>query len=164
MKITVADLETPIGPMRVAATEAGLCSVDFLDRWDLIQRRLEKRFGTISLEVSGETFGVVPRLKAYYGGAIENFGSLPFDPGGTPFQQTVWCALRDIPRGETWSYADLAAHIGSPTAVRAVGATNGRNPLSVVVPCHRVIGKGGELRGYAGGLDRKRWLLALEAL
>ena len=164
MIITLADLETPLGPMRVAATATGLCAVDFLDRWNIIHSRLEKRFGTIAPNTNGETFGVVPRLEAYYKGAVENFDGIPFDPGGTAFQQTVWRALREIPRGKTWSYADLAAHIGSPAAVRAVGATNGRNPLSIVVPCHRVIGKGGELRGYAGGLDRKRWLLSMEAL
>ena len=162
MKITLADLETPIGPMRIAATPTGLCSVDFTERWDLIRRRLLQRFGNLTESSEGETFGVIPKLAAYYSGAIESFNHIPFDPGGTPFQQTVWQALREIPRGTTWSYAQLAAHIGSPTAVRAVGATNGRNPLSIVVPCHRVIGKGGELRGYAGGLHRKRWLLSLE--
>ncbi len=162
MKITLADLDTPIGPMRIAATPAGLCSVDFTERWDLIRRRLLQRFGNLTESGEGETFGVVPQLTAYYSGATESFKHIPLDPGGTPFQQTVWQALQEIPRGTTWSYGQLAAHIGSPTAVRAVGATNGRNPLSIVVPCHRVIGKGGELRGFAGGLHRKRWLLALE--
>jgi methylated-DNA-[protein]-cysteine S-methyltransferase len=83
--------------------------------------------------------------------------------GGTDFQRSVWKALRDIPAGETRSYGQLAAAIGIPKAVRAVGLANGANPVGVIVPCHRVIGSGGKLTGYAGGLERKRWLLAHEA-
>jgi len=82
---------------------------------------------------------------------------------GTPFQRQVWAGLRTIPYGETWSYGELAAAIGRPGASRAVGLANGRNPVSVVVPCHRVVGSGGSLTGYGGGLERKKWLLDLEA-
>ena len=88
--------------------------------------------------------------------------TFPVDGGGTPFQQKVWAALRQIPCGETWSYSDLADVVGRPSATRAVGMINGRNPISIVVPCHRVIGKDGSLTGYGGGLDRKRWLLQHE--
>ncbi len=102
------------------------------------------------------------QLDAYFAGELTEF-ELPLAPRGTPFQCTVWDALRAIPYGQTTSYRDVASTIGRPTATRAVGAANGRNPISIVVPCHRVIGAGGALTGYGGGLERKRHLLALEA-
>jgi methylated-DNA-[protein]-cysteine S-methyltransferase len=101
------------------------------------------------------------QLDAYFAGEITSF-DLPLSPRGTPFQQRVWAALRDIPFGETTSYGELARRIGDPKAVRAVGAANGRNPLPLVVPCHRVIGADGSLVGFGGGMDRKRWLLQHE--
>jgi methylated-DNA-[protein]-cysteine S-methyltransferase len=102
------------------------------------------------------------QLDAYFAGELREF-DLPLRPHGTPFQLAVWDALREIPYGQTASYADVARRIGRPTAARAVGHANGRNPLAVVVPCHRVIGSDGSLTGYAGGLEMKRVLLALEA-
>lgn len=101
------------------------------------------------------------QLDAYWSGDLFDF-DLPLAPGGTPFQNKVWAALRTIPYGKTASYGDIARKIGSPTASRAVGAANGRNPIAIVVPCHRVIGANGTLTGYAGGLDMKRALLAHE--
>jgi methylated-DNA-[protein]-cysteine S-methyltransferase len=98
------------------------------------------------------------QLAAYWDGALSSF-DVRLGPGGTPFQQRVWAALRTIPYGQTWSYARLADEIGQPSAVRAVGAANGRNPVFLVVPCHRVVGSDGTLVGYAGGLDAKRFLL-----
>jgi methylated-DNA-[protein]-cysteine S-methyltransferase len=97
-------------------------------------------------------------------GDIASLDGIPTESDGTPFQREVWAALRQIPAGETWSYGRLAAHIGRPAAVRAVGLANGANPIGVVVPCHRVIGASGGLTGYAGGLERKRWLLAHEGV
>jgi methylated-DNA-[protein]-cysteine S-methyltransferase len=102
------------------------------------------------------------KIDAYFSGDIGALGSIVWRGLGTPFQQTVWDALCTIPDGRTLSYAGLAAQIGRPTAVRAVGLANGSNPISVVVPCHRVIGSDGSLTGYGGGLERKRWLLAHE--
>ena len=102
------------------------------------------------------------QLDAYWAGDLFDF-DLPLAAGGTPFQQRVWAALRTIPYGKTASYGDIARKIGSPTASRAVGAANGRNPIAIVVPCHRVIGANGTLTGYAGGLDMKRQLLAHES-
>ncbi len=102
------------------------------------------------------------QLHAYFAGELMEF-ALPLDPEGTPFQLTVWAALREIPFGGTESYGQLAERIGCPGAARAVGLANGRNPLAVVVPCHRVIGADGSLTGYGGGLERKRLLLAHEA-
>ena len=105
---------------------------------------------------------VAEQLRAYFMGELREF-DVPLAPHGTPFQQRVWAALRDIPYGATVSYAELAAAVGRPGAARAVGAANGRNPIAVVIPCHRVIGASGTLTGYGGGLPRKRLLLDLEA-
>jgi len=101
------------------------------------------------------------QLEAYFAGELREF-DLPLTPEGTPFQRKVWEALRDIPWGETRSYSELAAAIGRPTASRAVGAANGKNPLPIVIPCHRVIGSTGKLTGFGGGLDVKAGLLRLE--
>ena len=101
------------------------------------------------------------QLRAYFAGELRRF-ELPLAFGGTPFQQRVWRTLCEIPYGETISYGELARRIGRPTASRAVGLANGQNPISIVVPCHRVIGANGSLTGYGGGLERKRWLLAHE--
>lgn len=103
------------------------------------------------------------RLEAYFAGDLDALSAIEVRPAsGTAFQRRVWEELRRIPAGETISYAELARRIGRPSAVRAVGAANGRNPIALVVPCHRVIGKDGSLTGYAGGLERKRWLLEHE--
>ncbi|MDR2985272.1 MAG: methylated-DNA--[protein]-cysteine S-methyltransferase [Nocardiopsaceae bacterium] len=101
------------------------------------------------------------QLDAYFDGELIKF-DLPLSLDGSRFQRTVWAALQDIPYGETISYGELAGRIGQPSASRAVGLANGRNPVSIVVPCHRVIGANGSLTGYGGGMDRKRFLLALE--
>lgn len=102
------------------------------------------------------------QLRAYFAGHLQRF-DLPIKAEGTPFQQRVWAALCEIPYGETISYGELARRIGQPTASRAVGLANGQNPISIIVPCHRVIGADGTLTGYGGGLERKRWLLAHES-
>ena len=101
------------------------------------------------------------QLDEYFAGRRRSF-DLDLEPVGTPFQQDVWAALRRIPYGETRTYGDIAAELGRPTAARAVGAANGRNPISIVIPCHRLVGSTGALTGYAGGLERKRALLVLE--
>ena len=106
--------------------------------------------------------GLVEQLEEWFAGTRRSF-DVPLRVSGTPFQREVWDALATIPYGETWSYAKLAAAIGRPRAVRAVGLANGRNPVSVVVPCHRVVGADGALTGYGGGLAAKEWLLAHEA-
>jgi methylated-DNA-[protein]-cysteine S-methyltransferase len=103
------------------------------------------------------------QLNEYFAGSRQEF-TLPLRPQGTTFQRRVWDALIEIPYGVTWSYGELARRIDNPNASRAVGLANGRNPISIVVPCHRVIGANGTLTGYGGGLERKRWLLAHEGL
>ena len=102
------------------------------------------------------------QLRAYFDGKLAGF-DLPLAPRGTPFQQRVWKALLDIPYGRTASYGEIAAVINEPGKARAVGAANGQNPIAIIIPCHRVIGSHGELVGYGGGLDTKRWLLELES-
>jgi methylated-DNA-[protein]-cysteine S-methyltransferase len=103
----------------------------------------------------------VDQLDDYFAGKRRDF-DVPLAPSGTDFQLRVWAALREIPYGETWSYLELATKVGNPKACRAVGLANGRNPIAVIVPCHRVIGADGSLTGYGGGVDRKRLLLDLE--
>lgn len=105
---------------------------------------------------------VESQLRAYFVGELDRF-ELPLAPRGTDFQRRVWTALQAIPSGETRSYASIAKQVESPDAVRAVGAANGANPIAIIIPCHRVIASDGTLHGYAGGLERKRWLLDLEA-
>jgi len=111
---------------------------------------------------SRESGGVRAAFAKYFAGDVSALDAIDVDPGGTPFQSKVWLTLREIGAGETWSYEDLARRVGSPAAMRAVGAANGANPIPLVLPCHRVIGKSGKLVGYGGGLDRKAWLLRHE--
>jgi methylated-DNA-[protein]-cysteine S-methyltransferase len=105
----------------------------------------------------------VEQLNDYLAGERTSF-DLPLEPRGTEFQQTVWKELQEIPFGETWSYLDLALAVGSKEHTRAVGLANGKNPIAIVIPCHRVIGSDGSLTGYAGGLDKKKWLLEHEGV
>jgi methylated-DNA-[protein]-cysteine S-methyltransferase len=145
----VHSVETPIGPLLLSAEHGRLSGVTFA-------ARAETRSGEpVLLEAEAQ-------LHAYFAGELERF-ELPLTPRGTAFQLSVWEALLEIPYGRTTTYSELAAAIGRPSACRAVGAANGRNPLAVIVPCHRVIGAAGALTGYGGGLERKRLLLALEA-
>ncbi len=150
-------IPTPLGPLTAAATERGLAGLWFDGQ--------QHHPGTLDApHDDGQRFIVQARreLAAYFAGAAVRF-RVPLDPQGTPFQRAVWQALAAIPSGCYESYGALAARLGRPTAARAVGAAVGRNPVSIVVPCHRVLGRGGALTGYAGGLERKRALLALEA-
>jgi len=122
------------------------------------------RFGAKAASVSADPLllDAADQLRAYFAGKLREF-DLPLAPRGTPFQLSVWDAVSAIPYGSTATYAEIAAAVGRPSACRAVGAANGRNPLPVIVPCHRVIGAAGALTGYGGGLERKRFLLDLEA-
>lgn len=150
---------SPLGDIVIAATDVGLAGL-----WFVGQRHMPDTDAwpdSDSLAIARETRR---QLDAYFAGRLAVF-DLPLDlRGGTPFQQSVWQALLDVRAGATTSYGELAARIGRPAAARAVGAAVGRNPVSIVVPCHRVIGSAGALTGYAGGLARKRELLRLEGL
>ena len=160
--VTVRRLLGPLGPMVAAATDRGLCLLEFADR-PLLPRELGALTGRGAPALGDHP--LLDRLEAqldqYFTGSRRAF-DLPLDAGGTPFQREVWAALRLIPYGKTISYAELARRVGRPEARRAVGAATGRNPLSIVIPCHRVVGSDGALTGYGGGLWRKKLLLELE--
>lgn len=150
-------LDTACGALLVAIDETGLRHVDFMDGLRTLPNQDEWQRDSEALAP------YLAQFRAYFAGELQRF-TLPLAAQGTPFQQAVWQALCDIPYGETRSYRDIALAIGKPTAMRAVGAANGRNPLSIIVPCHRVIGRDGSLTGYAGGLPIKQALLKLEGI
>ncbi len=156
IRYTVAD--SPLGPLLLAATHRGICRLSF----DEDEERLRRRYpdATIIRDDEGLSGLMAGALQAIEAPAAAR--NLPVDLVGTPFQRAVWAELLKIPPGETRSYADIAAAIGQPGAVRAVGTANGSNPVAVLVPCHRVVRSDGSLGGYAGGLERKRRLLQAE--
>jgi len=154
-------IPSPLGPITLCANDQGLLGV-WLARQTSQPGDLGRPAGDHPIIVLAGT-----ELADYFAGHFtrqRRTFSVPLAAVGTPFQMQVWQALRAIPYGQTWSYQDLAESIDRPTAARAVGMANGKNPLSIVVPCHRVIGKSGRLTGYAGGVERKAWLLEHEAL
>jgi methylated-DNA-[protein]-cysteine S-methyltransferase len=157
-----AAFESPIGTITIAVRDGRLCALSFADYQPSQVRWLERRFGAITFQPAPNPIGIITALTAYFDGDLTAFDRIELDAGGTPFRARVWSELRKVPAGRTVSYGELAMKIGSPGAVRAVGAANGGNPISIVVPCHRVIGSDGRLVGYGGGLDRKRWLLRHE--
>jgi len=164
----VDHLATPIGDLAIVADAAGaLRALGWYGGSGGSSRLLEelrRQDGRAALlEPRKNPNGLTAALKAYFRGDVGVIDDLPVAAFGTEFQRSVWGALREIPCGTTVAYSDLARRIGRPAAVRAVGLANGSNPVAVVVPCHRVVGKDGTLTGYGGGLDRKRWLLAHEA-
>jgi methylated-DNA-[protein]-cysteine S-methyltransferase len=154
-------VETPAGAFWLAAKDGALVAAAFAEAAPRLLARLESRFGPLDVRASADPAGAAAALRRFLAGDLASLEAVPVDTGGTPFQKDVWAALRAIPAGSTITYAELARRVGRPRAVRAVGAANGANPVSIVVPCHRVVGKDG-LRGYAGGLPRKAWLLGHE--
>lgn len=148
-------VDSPVGPLTLVA-EDGVLTGLYMESQR--HRPAEETFG----EVHAGPFGAaVEQVAAYFAGELDTF-DLPLSLRGTPFQRTVWSALREIPYGETISYGELAQQIGKPSAARAVGLANGKNPIGIIVPCHRVVGAGGDLTGYGGGLERKQYLLEFE--
>lgn len=153
--LAVSTLDSPVGTLRLVAHDTALVAV----LWP------EEKAGRVTFATDPQaatSHAIIDKaavqINEYFAGDRRTF-DLPLDPQGTEFQRQVWWSLADIPFGETSTYGKQAAHVGRPTAVRAVGAANGRNPLSIVLPCHRVVGANGKLTGFAGGLDSKRWLL-----
>ncbi len=162
--IVVTLVASPLGPLVAAATEAGLCMLEFADRKKLPQQAAELRRWFARPVVPGTnrfTDQAARELEEYFAGSRTDF-TVPLVLGGTPFQEMVWRELLRIPYAQTISYEALARRIGKPTAQRAVGMANGRNRIPIIIPCHRVIQKNGQLRGYGGGLWRKKFLLDLE--
>lgn len=154
---------TPIGiALLVTDTEGALRGLDWEDYEPRMRQLLRLQYGAATLLDGRAPENVRAALTAYFAGDLDRLKSIPWRVAGTPFQRNVWTALRAIPTGTTLSYGALAVRLDVPKAVRAVGHANGANPISVVIPCHRVIGANGSLTGYGGGLDRKRWLLEHE--
>jgi methylated-DNA-[protein]-cysteine S-methyltransferase len=158
---------TPCGEMLVATDEEGaLRGLDWTDHEGRLRRLLQLHYGpeVVQLRPRSSVSDARSAVEAYLEGDLQAIDAVTVKSGGTPFQREVWAALRTIPAGTTLSYGALAAQLNRPAAVRAVGLANGSNPISVVVPCHRVIGADGSLTGYGGGLSRKRWLLEHEGV
>ena len=150
--------DTPVGRLLIAGDENGLRYISFAKSHYSAPVITPEEDWVVSEKPLKEA---VKQLKAYFSGKLQHF-DLPLAPEGTEFQQKVWKALRNIKFGTTASYGDIAAQIGNPAASRAVGMANGRNPISIIVPCHRIIGSNGKLVGYGGGLSHKETLLKLE--
>ncbi|MGW2718456.1 methylated-DNA--[protein]-cysteine S-methyltransferase [Streptomyces sp. NPDC001492] len=148
-------IDSPYGPLTLVADDGVLCGLYMTEQR---HRPPEESFGARDETLFAEA---EEQLEAYFSGDLKEF-TLELHLNGTPFQRTVWDQLREIPYGETRSYGELAAALGNPSASRAVGLANGKNPIGIIVPCHRVVGANGSLTGYGGGLDRKRRLLDFE--
>lgn len=140
-------VQSPVGPLTLEGTETALLAL---------------RFGALGQDSVSPVLELAARQLAEYFAGERRVFTVPLSPAGTPFQKGVWEALQSIPYGETSTYGAVAQRIGNPKACRAVGMANNRNPLPIFIPCHRVVGRGGSLTGYAGGLDRKQFLLDLE--
>lgn len=158
METTHVVIDSLVGPLTLVATDGALSGL-FMDMQR--HRPSDETFGAPGDPGSEPFASVAEQLDAYFAGDLTEF-DMPLNLHGTPFQQRVWEALQEIPYGETTTYGELAVEIGRPSASRAVGLANGRNPVSLIVPCHRVVGSTGSLTGYGGGLDRKRYLLDFE--
>lgn len=167
MRIRTDSVSSPIGEVRFAVSQGGsregaLCLLGFEDGWKFLVQVLQGRCGPVEETRSGAPPEIGRALKAYFDGDLRALDTLAVDPTGTEFQLRVWSALRRIPAGKTASYGELARRLRIPGAARAVGAANGSNPISLVIPCHRVIASDGGLGGYGWGLPRKEWLLRHE--
>jgi methylated-DNA-[protein]-cysteine S-methyltransferase len=157
MSLAYKIMDSPVGKLKLVASEKGLVAI----LWENDKPRRVPLADLVEDSTQNVLVETERQLGEYFAGKRQPF-SLPLDMRGTPFQKDVWEALLGIPFGETRSYGQLATQLGNPTASRAVGAANGRNPISIVVPCHRVIGASGKLTGFAGGLDVKARLLEIE--
>lgn len=161
--LTLERIATPVGEVLLVTDANGAVrALDFADYEARMMRLLARHLPGFVLKAGRAPEPVRRAVIAYFDGDLAALDGLAVKTGGTAFQRTVWAALRAIPPGQTRSYGQLAAAIGSPRAVRAAGLANGQNPVAVIVPCHRVIGSNGALTGYAGGLERKLWLLRHE--
>ncbi|MGL4725254.1 MAG: methylated-DNA--[protein]-cysteine S-methyltransferase [Scandinavium sp.] len=156
---------TPLGPLWLLCDEQfRLRAVEWEEHSDRMVQLLDLHYRSEGYQrvAASNPDGLSDKMKAYFEGDLSVIDTLPSETAGTPFQREVWKALRSIPCGQVMHYGQLAQALGRPGAARAVGAANGSNPVSVVVPCHRVIGSNGTMTGYAGGVQRKEWLLRHE--
>jgi len=157
MTLAFKEIHTPVGRLKLVTSEAGLIAV----LWENDSSRRVRLGSMIAVAHHPILVKTENQLRSYFAGSLSDF-TVPLELRGTDFQKSVWHALITIPFGQTRSYFQIASQIGKPTAARAVGAANGRNPISIITPCHRVISSSGHLTGFAGGLQAKRFLLAHE--
>jgi methylated-DNA-[protein]-cysteine S-methyltransferase len=161
--IAIDHIDSPVGPLGIAERAGRICLLHFGGDDSSVDAAIARWYpGEPSARRSIP--GVKQTLRRYFAGDIAAIDTIDVELNGTEFQKAVWTALRRIPAGSTISYGELARRIGRRSAIRAVGAANGANPVALIVPCHRVIGSDGSLTGYGGGLDRKRWLLSHEGV
>lgn len=163
MRLETFEMATPAGDITVAVSDDAIHALGFTDHWAGLARRLAARYRELELVPAGVNRSIADHIDRYFHDGCDALGELAVCTRGTPFQQQVWKALRGIAPGKTVSYQALAKAIGFPKAARAVGAACNANPVWLVIPCHRVISASGDLVGYAGGIERKRWLLDHEA-
>jgi len=164
MELFIDKINSPLGIILVVTDAENLCALDYADYEHRMIQLLQLRYGHFQLKETVNPMGISSQIQAYLEGDYSSLDQIPVKAGGTAFQQQVWAALRTIPLGTAVTYGELAAKLGKPTAYRAVGMANSLNPAAIVVPCHRVIGAKANLTGYAGGLERKRWLLRHEGV
>jgi methylated-DNA-[protein]-cysteine S-methyltransferase len=163
VRLQLDHFSSPVGTILLVHDEQGaLRALDFEDYEARMHRLLRLHYGRVELTRASAPDRIITSLGAYFDGELGAPAAIVVETGGTPFQRSVWAALRKIPAGTTTSYGRLATSIDCPKAVRAVGLANGANPVAIVVPCHRVIGASGSLTGFGGGLHRKQWLLEHE--
>ena len=153
---------SPIGRILFASDGEAVCALDYAGYETRMSMLLARHYDAVEFERRSDPMGLKRVLKSYFAGDLHAFDAVPVCTGGTTFQESVWKALRTIPAGETQSYGELARRLNRPKAARAVGHANSLNPVAIIVPCHRVIGASAALTGYAGGLERKHWLLSHE--
>lgn len=164
MKLLQLDqISSPLGTIMLVVDDGAICGLEFADQGaNRLYPFLERRYGAFVLEPVTDPDGFSSAIQAYFGGDLAVINALPIHVEGTAFQCRVWAALRTITVGSVLSYGALAAQLGAPLAARAVGAANGQNPISIIVPCHRLVGADRRLVNYGGGLNRKAWLLRHE--
>jgi methylated-DNA-[protein]-cysteine S-methyltransferase len=156
------EFPSPVGRIAFVSNGEAICALDFEGYEKRMHALLERRFGAFELRKGSDPQALTRSLSDYFDGNLQALDQTPVCMRGTAFQEQVWSALRSIPAGQTWTYGRLAAELHRPQAARAVGHANSQNPIAIIVPCHRVIGASSSLTGYAGGLERKQWLLGHE--
>jgi len=162
MLLDYDECESPIGRILFASNGEGICALDYAGYESRMNSLLTRRLGDFEFRRDSDPFQLKRRLRSYFDGDLHSLDKTPVSIAGTTFQEQVWKALREIPVGHTRTYGELAVRLGRALAARAVGHANALNPVAIVVPCHRVIGASSRLTGYAGGLERKEWLLQHE--
>jgi len=164
MELCIDRFDSVLGEILLVSDGKRLCALDYADYENRMMILLRRHYPKLQLREASDPQGFTSLLGAYFAGDLGCIDRIPVNTRGTAFQQQVWSALRTIPPGTALTYGELAAQLGKPTAYRAVGMTNALNPIAIVVPCHRLVGVNGALTGYAGGLERKRWLLQHEGV